>query len=407
VSDRLRLSVHELEQYVRDQIKAAVQARLMSDVPLGAFLSGGIDSSCIVAFMSQGSSRPVRTFSVGFSSAHAVFDERAWARIAADAFKTQHQELKVEADVATVLPGVVRHMDEPFGDSSSILTYLISQVAREHVTVVLTGIGGDEVFGGYPRYLGAWMSLAYERLPLALRAAAAKLAGAMLTFPSKRDSGAWIRRFLQGGALPADERYLLWRTYVTPQMKQALYHPDWAQAVGRSQTIQAMREVLAAGGEDYLDRIGRVDLETYLPDDLLAMGDRMSMAHGLEVRVPFCDHRLIEAMASVPMQRRMPGGRLKGLLRRSLSSVLPAQLLSKPKQGFMAPLATWLREDLADLCQEALSLDSVRRRGFFKPQAVEAMRQRHLSRRENLAQPLYGLLVLELWCREFLDGSDG
>ena len=403
VTDRRTLAGSELDGFVRNELRRCVEARLVSDVALGAFLSGGLDSSSVVAFMSQASSRPVRTFSVGFQAKYADFDELDSARVAAKAFGTDHTEFRVKFEAAATLPRVVHHMDEPFADSSALLTYLISKEARRQVTVALTGIGGDEVFGGYPRYRGVRYAQRYERLPLAIRRG---LAGAASLLPESHDGShrrlGWIKRFLSAGTLPTAERYLAWRTYVTPEMKADLYGPAMRQAFVRSDAEEGMRSVLQRTDEEITERVHRLDLITYLPDDLLAMADRMSMAHGLEVRVPFCDHRLLESLAGVGMNRRMAGGSLKGLLKRAMRGVVPHELLEKPKQGFMAPLDAWLRDDLSGMVSDLLGAESVRRRGFFVPEAVEALLDGHRQRRVS-PHVIYALVVLELWFRDYVD----
>lgn len=392
-----------LVEAARERLERAVRMRLMSDVPLGAFLSGGIDSSCVVALMSRCLDKPVQTFSIGFEKPYESYNELPAARMAANAFHTDHHEFVVKPEIAGLLPQVVWHMDEPFADSSTLLTYLIAREAKRAVTVALTGIGGDEVFGGYPRYLGAWASLYYERLPRLMRRAFANAANALPASANSRDVAGWVKRFLREGAEPGALRYLHWRSYATAALKQELYTPDlWASMDG-ADPYGACQAALDGASGDYLDRVNALDLQTYLPDDLLVMGDKMSMAHGLEVRVPFCDHELVEWAASIPMRQRLAGFRLKGLLKQAVGGLLPAGLLRKPKQGFMLPLARWLQEELQPLCRELLAPEQIRRRGFFRPEPITRLLDAQARGSTSWTHQVYALVVLELWCRRYLD----
>ena len=397
----------EWKTAIVERLREAVRVRLMSDVPLGAFLSGGIDSSCVVAFMSQAAGRPVKTFSIGFERPYDSYNELPSARIAAKAFGTDHQELIVKPDIATLLPQAVWHLDEPFADSSSLLTFLISREAKRTVSVALTGIGGDELFGGYPRYLGAWASLSYERLPMWMRAGAAAMTRALPESTKSRNAAGWLKRFADGGCVSRERRYLQWVSYFHPPLTQDLYTAHVRAALSGSDPYAAHEAILTGTPGDYLDRMSRLDLATYLPDDLLAMGDKMSMAHGLEVRVPFCDHRLVELAASIPLRERMRGFRLKALLKEAISPFLPPALLHKPKHGFMVPIGQWLKGDLQPLCAQLLAEGVVRKRGLFSPRAVEALVRRHAQGAANLTHHVYALLVLELWCQQYLDRTVG
>jgi len=393
-----------LVEAVRERLERAVRVRLMSEVPLGAFLSGGIDSSCVVALMSQCLDKPVQTFSIGFEKPYESYNELPAARMAANAFHTDHHEFVVKPDITSLLPQVVWHMDEPFADSSALLTFLISREAKRKVTVALTGIGGDEVFGGYPRYLGAWASLYYERLPRLMRMGFANAANALPASANSRDVAGWVKRFLREGHEPRALRYLHWRSYVTAGLKQELYAPDLRTSLDHADSYGASQATLEGSTGDYLDRVNALDLQTYLPDDLLVMGDKMSMAHGLEVRVPFCDHELVELAASIPMRQRLEGFRLKGLLKRAVRDLLPASLLRKPKQGFMLPLGRWLQHDLQPWCRQLLAPEQIRRRGFFRPEPITQLLDAQARGSTQGTHQVYALVVLELWCQRYLDG---
>ncbi len=399
------LGVREpLAEPILAALQDAVRLRLVSDVPLGAFLSGGIDSSSVVALMSRCTSRPVQTFSIGFEKPHASYNELPAARLVAERFQTDHHEFIVKADIARLLPQVVWHLDEPFADSSALLTFLLSREAKRTVTVALTGIGGDELFGGYPRYLGAWASLAYEKLPGSLRGGLASMAGILPESTTSRNLAGRLKRFADGGLLPPEDRYLAWISYLTRPLKDGLYSEGFRAALNGVDAHAPYRALLARGTAGFVDRVNALDLQTYLPDDLLVMGDKMSMAHGLEVRVPFCDHRLVEAACAIPMQRRLKGFRLKALLKEAVRSLLPPALLGKPKQGFMVPIGAWLTRELQPLCRDLLSPSAVKRRGLFRPEAVEALVRRQRTAPVTLSHHVYALLVLELWFRRYLDG---
>ena len=393
----------EVQEAIVAQLREAVRVRLMSDVPLGVFLSGGIDSSCVTALMSQCSRQRVQTFSLGFERPYASYSELPAARVAATTFRTDHHEFIVKPDIASLLPQVVWHMDEPFADSSALLTFLIAREARHAVTVALTGIGGDEVFGGYPRYLGAWASLSYERLPRRLRAGLARIAERLPETHTSRNVTGWMKRFTHGGLESRERRYLHWISFVHEPLKRRLYTAKLQASLEGGDPYAASYDVLTESAEAFLDQVNLLDLETYLPDDLLVMGDKMSMAHGLEVRVPFCDHRLVELAVAIPLRQRLQGFRLKGLLKHAMAPLLPPPLLHKPKQGFMVPIGQWMRRELQPLCAELLSREAVRKRGLFSPEVVDELASRHRHGAEDLTHPLYALMVLELWCQQYLD----
>ncbi|MBI3088126.1 MAG: asparagine synthase (glutamine-hydrolyzing) [Candidatus Omnitrophica bacterium] len=397
----------DLEEAIVERLTEAVRLRLMSDVPLGAFLSGGIDSSCVVALMSRCSPGRVKTFSLGFAPPDDSYNELPSARLAAQAFQTDHREFLITPDIAALLPQAVWHLDEPFADSSSLLTFLISREARRAVTVALTGIGGDELFGGYPRYLGAWASQSYAYLPAPVRRGLAAAAGMLPESVQSRNVAGWLKRFLQEGTQPLELRYLHWRSYFSAALKTGLYTDDIQASLNGADPYAASRALLRELPGNELDRLNALDLQTYLPDDLLVMGDKMSMAHGLEVRVPFCDHELVELVAAIPLRQRLRGFRLKGLLKHAVRGLLPEALLCKPKQGFMLPLGAWLRGPLAPLCRDILGAEPIRRRGLFRPEAVGRLVEAHVRGEATLTHQVYALLVLELWCRRYLEGDDG
>ena len=388
---------------VRAGLREAVRLRLESDVPLGVFLSGGVDSSAVVASMREVTSGRIATFSIGFGRAAPSYDELPYARLVAQRFATDHHEEILEPDVRAILPDIVRAFDEPFADSSAIATYVVAQATARHVKVALSGIGGDEAFGGYPRYLGLRVSALHGKLPRWLRHASRSLAARLPDSASSRNWADWARRFTaEPDATPGD-RYIGWTRFFGDAQLATLVKPTLAVHLG-SAVDQLQQEAFASGRHgDPVDGAFRVDLEAYLPDDLLTMADRMSMAHSLEVRAPFCDHQIIEESLRLSSSAKIPGGRLKGLLKAAFAGVLPKEVLTHRKQGFMIPLGDWLRRDLRPTLDDLLAPDCVRARGLFDPYAVEAMKRAHLSGARTHADRLWTLMMLELWMREYLD----
>ncbi len=388
---------------VRAGLREAVRLRLESDVPLGVFLSGGIDSSAVVASMREVTSGRIATFSVGFGRAAPTYDELPYARLVARRFATDHHEEILEPDVRAILPDIVRAFDEPFGDSSAIPTFVVAQATARHVKVALSGIGGDETFGGYPRYLGLRVAALHDKLPRWLRHASRSLAGRLPDSASSRNWADWARRFTaEPDATPGD-RYIGWTRFFGDAQLATLATPALAAHLGPAVDEHQQSAFASGRPGDPVDGAFRVDLAAYLPDDLLAMADRMSMAHSLEVRAPFCDHRIIEESLRLSSSAKMPGGRLKGLLKAAFAGVLPREVLAHRKHGFMIPLGDWLRRDLRPTLDDLLAPDCVRARGLFDADAVEALKQEHLSGARTHADRLWTLMMLELWAREYLD----
>jgi len=407
VTHEPRLSAAEAADRIRHELREAVRLRLESDVPLGVFLSGGIDSSAVVASMREVTGQRIATFSIGFGRAVPSFDELPYARMVARRFETDHHEEILEPKVADLLHTIVRHFDEPFADSSAIPTFVVAQATAHHVKVVLSGIGGDETFAGYPRYLGLRLSERYAKLPRWFRSAGGSVASCLLRESDRsRNWGDWARRFIAGAEQPLPDRYIGWTRFfseaelgdlVTPAVRR-LWQADIEGTHRRAFADHAH--------DDPMDGAFRIDLSTYLPDDLLVMADRMSMAHSLELRAPFCDHRVVEESLRISPGTKIPGFRLKGLLKAAFADVLPPPVLSHRKQGFMIPLGRWLRTDLHDVMEELLAPDRVRARGLFRPDAVEALKREHLTETRSHSDRLWSLMMLELWIQASLD-ADG
>jgi asparagine synthase (glutamine-hydrolysing) len=400
-----RLAPEELRHALRREIREAVRLRLESDVPLGAFLSGGVDSSVVVASMREVTGGRITTFSIGFGAAAASFDERPYARQVAERFGTEHHEEVLEPKAAELAPAIVRGFDEPFADSSAIATYAVAAATARHVKVALSGIGGDETFAGYPRYLGVRVSEAWSRLPGRVRRAlGATAAGVLRESSASRNLRDWALRFAAGAEQPLPDRYFAWTRFFDGPGLDELATPALRAHLGGDDPDAAGRAAWATrGAGDAADGAFRIDLATYLPDDLLAMADRMSMAHSLELRAPFCDHRVIEVSLAIPSAVKMPRLRLKGLLKAAYADVLPPAVLTHRKQGFMIPLAGWLRADLRPLLDDLLAPGQVRARGLFRVDAVERLKAEHAGGRRSHADRLWTLMMAELWLREYLD----
>jgi len=404
---RTRISAPEAEERFLALFKETVQAHLVSDVPLGLFLSGGLDSGAILAMMRSVTNGPIKSFSIGYAAAaDQSYNELDAARLMADHFGAEHREERLTPDAVTLLPKIVAAMGEPFADSSAIPTYLISEVARRSVTVALSGIGGDELFGGYPRYLGLRAAARYAWVPATLRGwIGDRVAPLVPEGDGSRDQLGRLKRFLRDGRLELSAQYAQWITFLPAEWGASAFDAVCLESGGADavrQTYQSLFERWPSC--DPSDRAMGLDLQTYLPDDLLRMGDRLSMAHSLELRVPFCDHDLLAFACGVPPSVRFDGWRLKGFMRKALRRVLPSEILRAPKLGFRVPLARWLREDLREMVQDLLRDETVRRRGYVKPEYVRWLLREHGAGRRNFADQIFALLVLELWHRQ-IDGT--
>lgn len=400
------LSKEDWAERLRAAMEAAVVSEMVSDVPLGGFLSGGIDSSTIIAFMARHSDRPVKTYSIGFKgdAASEVYNELPYARQVAEAFRTDHREIIVRPEVARLLPKLAWHLDEPVADSASVTTYLVAEFARQDVTVILSGVGGDELFGGYNRYLGDYYAGHYQRLPAWLRQTV--IAPLVQALPSDRHGklssvARYARTFVASNDLPFEERY---RSYVQVFGTESLERLLKQTQAGHVDCLDAA--FAAAIGGDNLNRLMRVDLLSQMPNDLLMLTDKMTMASSLECRVPLLNHELVELAARLPASRRIDGRSLKSLMKRALDGVLPREILERKKRGFGAPLGAWLKHDLQPMMNRLLSKQAVEQRGLFSWPAIEETMALHLSNREDHTDHLLALLNLEIWAQIYLDGSE-
>ncbi|MCH7344162.1 asparagine synthase (glutamine-hydrolyzing) [Pelomonas sp. CA6] len=404
--ERARSEAQWLEM-ARAQLERSVAMQMVSDVPIGAFLSGGVDSSAVVGLMARHASEPIRTYAIGFEggAAEALYNELPYARQVARLFGTQHKEIVVKPDVVGLLPKLLWHMDEPIADTAFITTYLVSQFARQDVKVILSGVGGDELFGGYRRYLGGHYARKLQAVPAPLRAV---LGAVVNRLPADRHSG-WMNKarlakgFMASAAMAPDARYQSYLQIMAPDHVDALLGDAGLRARGADPLAAAFA---AAGGEDELNRMLAVDAETQLTDDLLLLTDKMSMAVSLECRVPLLDHELVELCAAMPHAVKTPGGALKGLMKKALADLLPQEILYRAKRGFGTPMGAWLKQDLAPVLRELLSPASLARRGWLQAAPVAALVRDHEAQRADYTDALLALMNLELWARLYIDGRD-
>ena len=399
------LTEHQWIDRVRAQLEESVRMQMVSDVPIGAFLSGGVDSSAVVGFMAKHSQDPIRTYAIGFTGgeAEALYNELPYARRVAELFGTHHREIVVRPDVVSLLPKLLWHMDEPISDTAFITTYLVSEFARQDVKVILSGVGGDELFGGYRRYLGEHYAQQYHRLPGWLRRSAAAIAGRL---PADRHSGLLntlrlAKGFLASSEMNADDRYRSYLQVLDRQtVAELLMQPD----AGRSDPLGLA--FAGAGDQDILNRMFAVDAETQLPDDLLMLTDKMSMAVSLECRVPLLDQQLVELAACMPAAIKVRGGRLKHVLKESLGGLLPKDILDRKKRGFGTPMGAWLKKELAPLLKRLLAPEVVGARGLFRQPVVDRLVADHEANRIDGTDALLALMNLEIWSRIYLDQRD-
>ncbi len=389
---------------VAQQLQASVDSHMVSDVPIGAFLSGGIDSSAVVALMSGLSNQPVNTYSIGYRGdrAAAYYNELPYAAQVAQRLNSNHHEIEVQPRVAELLPKLMWHLEEPISDSAIATTFLVSELAAESVKVILSGVGGDELFAGYNRYAGDHYSGMYRRIPAWLRSSVIEPAASRL--PSSRqsrwlDMARYARRFVEAGSLPWDRQYKYFIAIQSETMLRSLLNDDLpAEADGFD------RILATETADDPLLRLMRVDWQTQLSEDLLLLTDKMSMAVSIECRVPFLDHRLVELAATIPAAIKRPGTEFKAVLKQALKPLLPDSILHRRKRGFGAPVGSWFKGELRPLRASLLSRVTVEGRGLLSWDAVDTICTEHDQSRHDYTDLILVLINLEIWSRLFLDG---
>jgi asparagine synthase (glutamine-hydrolysing) len=393
-SDREDDYVDEL----RTLLDESVRLRLISDVPLGAFLSGGIDSSTVVALMARHMGQPVKTFSIGFHE--DSYNELKFARMTAEKFGTDHHEFFVTPDICSVVDELAWHFDEPFADSSAIPTYMVSKLARDHVTVVLSGDGGDELFAGYTRYVVERKRSAFDRVPRPLRE------GVLRPLTRHLPHSTWGRNYLHNVSLDPVARYLDSVSVFTNLNRRLLFSSDFQSQLGQANYAASLFNSLAAklNGAEELDQLLYIDSKTYLPGDILTKVDRMSMAVSLEARAPLLDHKLIEFVARVPGSLKLAGLETKHLLKQAVRDLVPKDILHRPKQGFGVPIQEWINQQLRERIRDILSDARTRQRGYIDPKYLDLLLAEHERGRRDHSMGLWALLMFELWHRQFMDG---
>lgn len=390
-------------------LQEAVQIRLVSEVPLGAFLSGGIDSSTVVALMSQGSNMPANTFCMGFGGdVGGYLDERGYAKLVAARYGTRHKEYEVFPRAEGLIEKIVTAFDEPFADDSAIPSFYVCKTARENVTVALSGLGGDEVFAGYERYLGFGLSRQYRRLPLG--PGKRMLRSFVEGLPERADGHYTVnhmKRFVRSASLPPDLCYFGFVTKMNANVQESLF----ADPARHNRHLEVCRDIIryhfnssnVSGEADSLDRAFYCDIKTYLPEDILAVTDRMSMLHALEVRVPFLDHKLVEFCATIPAAVKMKWLRKKHLLKKAAKGLLPSEVITHRKQGFVGPMVQWLKNDLKQVVLDMLSHENLEKHGLFNAKTVRTVLDEHFSRREIHDTLIWSMVIFQAWFDHYVE----
>jgi asparagine synthase (glutamine-hydrolysing) len=389
-----RATEQELVERLRLLLTASVARHQISDVPIGAFLSGGIDSSAVVAAMARLTTERVKTFSIGF--VENGFDELCHARRVAAAFHTDHHELVLKPDAVQVIEDLAWYLDEPFGDTSAIATYIVSKLAAEHVKVVLTGDGGDELFAGYDKYLVEQRERRYDRVPAFVRKTMAAVGDAM-------PDGTPGRRFLRHLALDGSRRYLHASTLFHADEIGRLFRQDALEQLAACQPwAESLSSLERNGGNDWISAAQYCDLNNYLPLDVLTKVDRMTMAHSIEARPPLLDHHIVEFAATVPTRFRLRDGTTKYLFKQAMRGILPDEIIDRPKHGFAVPLDAWFRGELSGFARDLLLSERCRQRGLFNVEYLEQLLRLN-ERGRDAGLQLWTVASFELWCQRFLD----
>lgn len=392
----------ELAEELRVLLQDATRIRLMSEVPLGAFLSGGLDSSSIVAMMAASSDRPVKTFSIGFSN--STYNELPYARDIAARFQTEHYEEIITPDAVRLAERIVWQLDEPFGDFSVFPTLMVSEMARKQVTVILSGDGGDELLAGYDTYLADRLARKASWLPATLRRYT--LDPLVFSLPPTEKKKGFInkaRRFLEGMRLPADLQHVRWMIFMQQLEKQQLYKPEIRQAVAGYDPYDFIRTAFqGCSSSAALDQQEYVDIMTYLVDDILVKVDRMSMLVSLEARTPFLDYRFVEFCATLPPALRLHGKTTKYLLKKAMQGILPESILTRGKEGFSIPIKQWMKNELKPMMMSYLSPAALQATGLFETNYVQQLVNEHLAGQENHSHRLWALMMVQMWHEKYM-----
>lgn len=402
-SKKIKITEQEAIEETTRLLREATKLRMISEVPLGAFLSGGVDSSIVVALMAQESSTPVKTFSIGFDEEE--FSELKYARRVAQHVGAEYHEFVVRPNALDILPTLVEHYGEPYADSSAIPTYYVAKETRAHVTVALNGDGGDESFAGYDRYSAMRIAESYNRLPKLLRKAFIEAPARLLPASELRRSRVRdLKRFVQAAGLPTVERYYRWMSSFDRKSKAELYTKDFAAQLNGTDASSVLGEWFGrANGSGIVDATMLTDQMTYLPNDLLVKVDIASMANSLEARSPFLDHKVIEFAASLPENLKLQGRETKSLLKKVAARLVPKEVIYRNKMGFGVPIGNWFRGEMKDFVREALLSQKSLERGIIRSDVLKRYVNEHTNSEQDHAFQLWTLLMLELWFQRFID----
>ncbi|MFA5388570.1 MAG: asparagine synthase (glutamine-hydrolyzing) [Candidatus Omnitrophota bacterium] len=402
-SRKIRMSEEDYCDRTMELLEECTKIRLISDVPLGAFLSGGIDSSVVVYMMSKLNSKPVKTFSIGFNE--EKYSELKYARIISDRFKTEHREYIVKPNAIELLPKLVWHYNEPYADSSALPSYYVAQMTRQEVTVALNGDGGDECFGGYERFMAAKYAELLNRIPVPFKESIIKLI--IRKIPESlgvKDSRARTRRFLMELSEPYKKRHYNWMAIFNNHEKDSLFTDEFNKEISARHSFDYLNTAFnECGSPDVVDKVMYADIKTNLLDDLLVKMDIATMANSLEGRSPFLDHKMMEFCAAMPSNMKIKGMKLKYILKKSLHGKLPEEILGRGKMGFGIPVDKWFRVELKNYAYEVLMSEKSLKRSYFKKESVKRLLDEHVAARANNGARIWSLLFLELWHREFID----
>ena len=402
-SKKIEISETEAVEETLRILRESTKMRMIAEVPLGAFLSGGVDSSTVVALMAETSAQPVKTFSIGFEEED--FSELKYAKIVADRIGAEHHEFVVRPNALEILPLLVEHYGEPYADSSAIATYYVARETRKHVTVALNGDGGDESFAGYERYFAMRLAEKYHKIPAVLRKTLIETAVNLLpTSETKRSRARDLKRFVKAASLPRVERYFRWVSAIDRQSKENLYTKDFRNSVENYDSADFLKTWFdKSNGGGIVDATMFTDQQTYLPNDLLVKVDIASMANSLEARSPFLDHKVIEFAATLPENIKLRGAETKYLLKKAASKVVPPEVLYRKKMGFGVPLTHWFRGELKDFVRGVLLSEKSLKRGIIKPEMLEKYVSEHINAERDYTHQIWTLLMLELWFQRFID----
>ena len=396
----------ECVEELRQTLRQAVEVRLASEVPLGVFLSGGLDSSSIAALMGQQLTGPVKAFTIGFDEGGKRYDERAHAREVSKAIGADAHERTIQDGSAELLPKATQYFDEPFGNPTSLLIYQLSEAGKRHLTVALSGDGGDEVLLGYPRYRGAMLAEWYRKAPGLLRRIVARGAVHWAEPANGNHFRRRAREFLTASCLSPERMYADWVSYFDRCLRQRLYTPEFKRQLSDYDSSHFLVSLFKKSGTaDFVDRVNYVDLHSFLPYNLLRCSDRMSMAHGLEIRCPFTDHVLIESLARMPWRYKLRVTENKCLLRKAARDWLPKRILRRPKTGLNPPMGLWMQGRLRSLLHTYLAPEQIRQRGYFRPETVQELISDHLNGQRDNSLHLWALISFEEWHRQYLDSA--